>query len=278
MCSCLKFTIAFLAAVGLTAWGAVSTQAQNIVQDGGFEQARLGPHDALGNGGPKNLGDGWSANNGNVFVYNNSLTTQLTHSGAQCLGIFYKGGQVIQSLNTVVGQTYTLSFYAASADLTNYISVQFGGDYLPIPGPVPANGVGDPSDFTFYSVTVTAKSSKSDLIFTQYTERATVYFDDISVTNALPLASLTFPPTAAGGAVVTATVILNFVMPTDAIVGLSSTDSSVVRVHRAVVIPAGSTSATFPIITYPNPTTQAVTIQAVLGPVVLTKVLTVTGG
>lgn len=102
----------------------------------------------------------------------------------------------------------------------------------------------------------------------------------IAVYGVMPLvlSSLTFPSPAAGGTVVTATVTLNFVTPTDAVVGLSSSDSSVVRVHRAVVIPAGSSSATFPITTYHSPTAKTVTIKAALGSVVLTKALTITGG
>ena len=102
----------------------------------------------------------------------------------------------------------------------------------------------------------------------------------IAVYGLIPLAlsSLTVPSPAAGGTVVTATVTLNFITPTDAVIGLSSSDSSVVRVHRAVVIPAGSSSVTFPITTYHNPATKTVTIQATLSSVVLTKTLIITGG
>ena len=263
--------------MGLAAWAAAPAQAQDLVRDGGFEQARPGPHDALGNFGSRDLGDGWFASNGIVFVSDNSPAPLYSHSGAQCLEIFYKGGQVTQSLNTVADQTYTLSFYAASADPTNYIGVQFGGDFLPIPGPVPANGAGDPSDFTFYSLTVTAKSSKSDLIFTQYTERATVYFDDISVTNVPALSSLTFPAPVPGGTVITATVALGGAAPADNVVSLSSSDSSVARLRPAVTVPAGSSSASFEVDTYRSHVTKTVTIRATLGGVVLTKDLTITG-
>lgn len=101
----------------------------------------------------------------------------------------------------------------------------------------------------------------------------------IAVYGLLPLvlSSLTFPSPVSGGTVVTATVTLSGVTPTDAVVGLSSSDSSVVRVHRAVVIPAGSSSATFLINTYHSQTTKTVTIRAALGSVVLTKALTITG-
>jgi hypothetical protein len=102
--------------------------------------------------------------------------------------------------------------------------------------------------------------------------------DPVSLTVPLELVSLTVPSPAAGGTVVTATVRLNGVAPADTVMGLSSSDSSVVRVHRAVVVPAGSSSATFAITTYRSQGTRTVTIRATLGSVVLTKPLTITGG
>jgi len=92
------------------------------------------------------------------------------------------------------------------------------------------------------------------------------------------LSALSVPSPVPGGTVVMATITLSGVAPADVVVGLSSSDSSVVRVHRAVVIPAGSSSVTFPITTYHSPTTRTVTIRATLGSVVLTKTLTITGG
>jgi len=91
------------------------------------------------------------------------------------------------------------------------------------------------------------------------------------------LISLTFPSPVPGGTILTATVTLSGPAPADIVVGLSSSDSSVVRLHRAVLIPAGASSATFTINTYPNPATQMVTITATLGQTVLTMPLTITG-
>ena len=95
--------------------------------------------------------------------------------------------------------------------------------------------------------------------------------------SAPTLLSLTFPTPVAGGTVVTATVTLNTVAPTDTVVGLSSSDSSVVRVFRAVIVPAGATSATFAINTYRSHTTKTVTIQASLNQVIQAAALTITG-
>ena len=96
--------------------------------------------------------------------------------------------------------------------------------------------------------------------------------------NPIALASLTFPSPVTDGTLVTATVTLNGPAVSTVVVGLSSSDSSIVHLHRAVVIPAGSASATFAINTYANPATQTVTIRATLGSVVQTAPLTITGG
>ena len=91
------------------------------------------------------------------------------------------------------------------------------------------------------------------------------------------LASLTFPTPVPGGTVLSGTVSLSGVTPTDVVVGLSSSDSAVIRVHRAVIVPAGSSSATFEMDTYRSHVTKTVTLTANLNGVTLTKDLTITG-
>ncbi len=93
----------------------------------------------------------------------------------------------------------------------------------------------------------------------------------------LALAGLTFPTPVPGGTAVIATVTLTRVTPADLVVGLSSSSSAAIRVHRAVTVPAGASSATFTINTYRSHVTQTVTVQARLGPVALTKDLTIMG-
>ena len=96
--------------------------------------------------------------------------------------------------------------------------------------------------------------------------------------SAVPvLVSLSFPSPVPGGTVVSATVTLSGPAQADVVVGLSSSDSSVVRLHRAVIILAGSSSATFPINTFRSHVTQAVTIMASLNGVVKTVPLSITG-
>ena len=101
--------------------------------------------------------------------------------------------------------------------------------------------------------------------------------DAVGFTVPVTLISLTFPASVPGGTVVTATVMLKAAALVDTVVGLSSSNSSVVRLHRAVIVPAGATSATFPINTFRSHVTQTVTIQATLGKTVLTVPLTITG-
>ena len=95
--------------------------------------------------------------------------------------------------------------------------------------------------------------------------------------QAPTLTSLTFPSPVPGGTVVTATVTLSSPALSDVVVGLSSSDSSIVRLHRAVIIPAGNASATFQINTYRSHVTKTVTIQASLDQVVQTQDLTIAG-
>lgn len=100
----------------------------------------------------------------------------------------------------------------------------------------------------------------------------------LSVTQApIVLSSLAFASPVVGGTVLNATVTLSGVTPTDLVVGTSSSDSSVVRIFRSVIVPAGSSSATFAINTFRSHFNQTVTIQATLGSVVKTQDLTITG-
>ena len=91
------------------------------------------------------------------------------------------------------------------------------------------------------------------------------------------LASLSFPALVEGGSVVTATVTLSEITASNVVVGLSSSDPSIVRINRGIIIPAGSSSATFAIDTYRSHGTKTVTIQATSGQVVQTASLTITG-
>ena len=91
------------------------------------------------------------------------------------------------------------------------------------------------------------------------------------------LTFLTFLTPVPGGTVLSGTVTLSGITPTDVVVGLSSSNSATIRLHRAVIVLAGSSSATFEIDTYRSHVTKTVTITAVLAPVTVTRDLTISG-
>ncbi len=124
----------------------------------------------------------------------------------------------------------------------------------------PAAGYSGPDSLTF---------SASDGVETSAS--ATV------VIQVLTLSSLAFVSPVPGGTVLTATVTLSAAGTSDTVVGTASSDPSVVRVPPALVIPAGSSGATFLIATFRSHTTKAVTITATLGSAVRTVPLTITG-
>lgn len=101
--------------------------------------------------------------------------------------------------------------------------------------------------------------------------------DPVNFISPPGLAALTLPPVVTGGTVLLATVSLNGPAPVDTLVGLSSSDPSVVRIFRSVIIPTGFRSARFAINTFRSHVTNTVTIRATLGPSVQTATLTIQG-
>ena len=175
-----------------------------------------------------------------------------------------------QSVTTAAGQPLVVTLTGADPDS---LPLSFGALLFPTGGTLsgyfpniiytPNPGFSGTDSFTFVA---------SDGF--QDSPPATVR---ITVSPMPVLSALTFPASVTGGTVVTATVTLSAVTPTNVVVGLSSSDSSVVRVFRAVFIPAGSSSVTFPINTYRSHTTESVTIRATLDSVAVTQGLTITG-
>jgi hypothetical protein len=88
---------------------------------------------------------------------------------------------ISQTLTTVIGQTYTISYFVAGTD-PNLLEVMFGGSTL-FNGTAPTNGVGSPSDYVQYTFTSTATSTSTVLAFSgQRTVRGEILLDDVSVT------------------------------------------------------------------------------------------------
>ena len=131
---------------------------------------------------------------------------------------------------------------------------------------------------TLTSVTTTQNGNQYRAVFTNSLGTATSTAATLTVNAAsVVLSSVTFLTPVPCGTVLSGTVTLSGITPTDVVVGLSSSNSATIRLHRAVIVLAGSSSATFEIDTYRSHVTKTVTITAVLAPVTVTRDLTISG-
>ena len=88
---------------------------------------------------------------------------------------------ITQTLTTVSGQTYAISYFVAGTH-PNFLEVTFGGATL-FNGTSPAAGVGSPSDYAEYTFNSTATSTSTVLAFSgQRTAGGEILLDDVSVT------------------------------------------------------------------------------------------------
>ena len=193
---------ALLLSMGLTAYG-------DIVVDGNFEGSALG---ALAGSTVQFSGSSidsgaWNVTQGSVGVDTRNF---YVYDGNK--SIFLNGDSggpdsLEQTLNTVVGETYTVGFWA-NADTSNTFSVTFGGLAVNgAPTSILANGfpstswLGNSGLFQYYSGTVTATSAISDLVFTATNMGSgpgvTVEIDDVSVNGVSANGSVPEPASIA---------------------------------------------------------------------------------
>ena len=182
---------AALALGGLTVLAAAPAHAQNLVQDGGFEQAD-------GANGPNNSASPfdafWTIPQGDVdfyysdpaFVYDgtNSLLLTPDFSGTTTLS---------QNIATQAGGSYSLSFYADQfGGGNNLLNVSFGNAVVsggPIAVPADAGDGFTYTTYTFYSYTVQAAAASTALTFSSGNDDSNLLtLDDISVTPNAPAA------------------------------------------------------------------------------------------
>ena len=169
-------------------------QAQNLVQDPGFESA-----DAQGGRGryfaPAFIGDGvWQVTAGEVDVLNNFNPDLQSHSGSQFVNLTpnFATNTLSQTLATTPGTLYDLAFYATSNSTNNTFGVTFGGVPVPgiptsLPNTSPNGGSLPSSSYVEYTaMNLLATGSSTTLSFTASNSRLT-YLDDVSVT-AVPAA------------------------------------------------------------------------------------------
>ncbi len=206
-----------LAAVALICGTSRSTYG-GIVTDGGFESAD--PGGTAGNTdyfttGQSIDGGSWLVTQGtvgvdtqNLYVYQGNKSVYLSGSGNDNS---MATDSLTQTLNTVIGDTYTIGFWA-NADTPNTFSVTFGGAAVNgAPASIAQNGfpsnnwLGNSSLFTYYSGTATATATRTDLVFSAAYQGnsdtgVTVEIDNVDVTgltSATPEPA-TFPLTALG--------------------------------------------------------------------------------
>lgn len=163
----------------------VQAKADNLVQDPGFESG-------IANSYTGSMGDGWVVTAGTGAICNNS--------GAGCgsAGVAHAGNQMAfldwsntldttsQTLTTVSGDTYTISYFVAGTR-SNSLTVTFGGTTL-FSGLVPNTGVGSASDYVEYTFTTTATSNSTALAFSGLRgvgdAGGEILLDDVSVTDS----------------------------------------------------------------------------------------------
>jgi hypothetical protein len=163
--------------------GAVfQARASSIVLDGGFESGTANSYT-----GP--MGDGWVVTAGTGAICND-----VTFAGCGNAGPAHTGDQMAfldwsntldtttQTVATVAGQNYTISYWLASSQ-ANFLEVTFGGSTL-FDGTAPTDGVGSSSDYVHFAFDATATSTSTALAFSgQRTVGGEILLDDVSVTT-----------------------------------------------------------------------------------------------
>jgi hypothetical protein len=202
--SCVRAArvVSLVATAAALIGGSGTALASNIVSDPGFESAAPGaasPSTVYFDSGTSIDGGIWNVTQGivgvdtdNFYVFDGDKSLYL--SGG--LGESQSGpDSVSQTLTTVIGETYTIGFWA-DADVPNDFSVTFGGVAVTgAPTSITINGYpssepgGNAGEFVFYSGTATATSTSTDLVFTADGtpvpgSGVTVELDDVSVSPA----------------------------------------------------------------------------------------------
>ena len=141
--------------------------AGNLVTNCGFETGSF---------------SGWTTSNLNATLAATAGFDNLNPNSGTCfaaLGNVGSDGTISQTLATVIGQSYNISFYFASDGATpNDFAASFGSDLLYSNANVPAFG------YQLFSFTDTATSTSTVLSFAERNDPAYQALDDISVTLA----------------------------------------------------------------------------------------------
>jgi len=179
----------------LTAGFAMQAQADSIALDGSFESptASFGVYTG-------DLGDGWTVTSGDIQVLNIPFGEgAVPQSGNKMVYLDFGNGvnTISQTLTTVVGQSYDISYWVADND-PNSLSASFGDQNL-FTGFAPTNGVGLAGDYVNYTSSATATSTSTTLSFSgQWFGGDGTLLDDVSVTSSAAPEPVTLGFTALG--------------------------------------------------------------------------------
>jgi hypothetical protein len=170
------------ALLALTAGFATQAEAGPIL-DGGFESATVSTYAV----GP--IGDGWIVTQGTIDIENNGIFGRAANSGAQFAYLDDSNtvNTISQTIATIVGQSYSISYWVAD-NQPNSLSSSFGGTTL-FSGTAPTNGFSLPADYVNYNFVATATSTSTILSFTGQwlnigADDNGTQLDDVSVTAA----------------------------------------------------------------------------------------------
>jgi hypothetical protein len=187
----MKTSVLFLGVLFCLALGHPQAQASNIsicpgpsnvVENCGFDTGDFSSWTLTGNDTPFELGnlygveatdpiDGIGPHSGNYQAFFGDLDANAT--------------TVSQTLQTVAGSLYTVSFWLAQdtaplAPYTNMFAVSFAGNVLASQTGVPVEG------YTFYSYTGSASSASSVVSFTLGNDLGEFLLDDVTVSATAP--------------------------------------------------------------------------------------------
>ena len=162
-------------------------KADNLVQDPGFEIGVSSTYAA-----PMSMGDGWVVTAGTGAICTSVSGAVCgnagdAHTGNQMAFLDWDGttDTISQTLTTVAGDTYTISYFVAGTHM-NSLTVMFGGTTL-FSGFAPSAGV-DSSEYMEYTFTTTATSNSTALAFSSTRglgdAGGEVLLDDVSVTDS----------------------------------------------------------------------------------------------
>lgn len=168
-----------LAALFLAASAFHAAGAANLVSDSGFELATVCGSPCYSGA----IGDGWATSQGTIAILNNAGNAGVAHLDDKFayLGYGTSVNTLGQTLTTVPGQTYVVSYWVADT-YANPLTVRFGSRTL-YNGGAPALSVASPGDYMNCSFVATATSSTTTLSFTgQWTGGNGTNVDDVSVT------------------------------------------------------------------------------------------------